>query len=129
MTIKISTENIEISVRASYLSEHSIPRENHFFYVYFITIENKGNYAVQLLSRHWDIFDSNGEKREVDGEGVIGETPVIEPGETYEYNSGCNLLTDMGYMKGYYTMKRLMDDTLFKAVIPQFDLIVPAKLN
>ncbi len=129
MTIKISTENIEISVRASYLSEHSIPRENHFFYVYFITIENKGNYAVQLLSRHWDIFDSNGEKREVDGEGVIGETPIIEPGETYEYNSGCNLLTDMGYMKGYYTMKRLMDDTLFKAVIPQFDLIVPAKLN
>lgn len=129
MTIKISTENIEISVRASYLSEHSIPRENHFFYVYFITIENKGNYAVQLLSRHWDIFDSNGEKREVDGEGVIGETPIIEPGEIYEYNSGCNLLTDMGYMKGYYTMKRLMDDTLFKAVIPQFDLIVPAKLN
>jgi ApaG protein len=129
VTIKISTENIEISVRASYLSEHSIPRENHFFYVYFITIENKGNYAVQLLSRHWDIFDSNGEKREVDGEGVIGETPIIEPGETYEYNSGCNLLTDMGYMKGYYTMKRLMDDTLFKAVIPQFDLIVPAKLN
>ncbi|MBK6523896.1 MAG: Co2+/Mg2+ efflux protein ApaG [Sphingobacteriaceae bacterium] len=129
MTIKISTENIEISVRASYLSEHSIPRENHFFFVYFITIENKGNYAVQLLSRHWDIFDSNGEKREVEGEGVIGETPVLEPGETYEYNSGCNLLTDMGYMKGYYTMKRLMDDTLFKAVIPQFDLIVPAKLN
>ncbi|MDZ4664020.1 MAG: Co2+/Mg2+ efflux protein ApaG [Bacteroidota bacterium] len=129
MTIKISTENIEISVRASYLSEHSIPRENHFFFVYFITIENKGNYAVQLLSRHWDIFDSNGEKREVDGEGVIGETPVIEPGETYEYNSGCNLLTDMGYMKGYYNMKRLMDDALFKAVIPQFDLVVPAKLN
>lgn len=129
MTIKISTENIEISVRASYLSEHSIPRENHFFYVYFITIENKGNYAVQLLSRHWDIFDSNGEKREVDGEGVIGETPIIEPGEIYEYNSGCNLLTDMGYMKGYYNMKRLMDDTLFKALIPQFDLIVPAKLN
>jgi len=129
VTIKISTENIEISVRASYLSEHSIPRENHFFYVYFITIENKGNYAVQLLSRHWDIFDSNGEKREVDGEGVIGETPIIEPGEKYEYNSGCNLLTDMGYMKGFYNMKRLMDDTLFKAVIPQFDLVVPAKLN
>lgn len=84
---------------------------------------------MQLLSRHWDIFDSNGEKREVDGEGVIGETPVIEPGETYEYNSGCNLLTDMGYMKGYYNMKRLMDDALFKAVIPQFDLVVPAKLN
>ncbi len=129
MTIKISTENIEISVRASYLSEHSIPRENHYFFVYFITIENKGNYAVQLLSRHWDIFDSNGEKREVDGEGVIGETPIIEPGETYEYNSGCNLLTDIGYMKGYYNMKRVMDYSLFKAVIPQFDLVVPAKLN
>lgn len=129
MTLKVSTENIEISVRASYLSEHSIPRENHYFFVYFITIENKGNYAVQLLSRHWDIFDSIGEKRVVDGEGVIGETPVIEPGERYEYNSGCNLVTEIGYMKGYYTMKRLVDDSEFRATIPQFDLVVPSKLN
>jgi ApaG protein len=129
MTLKVSTENIEISVRAAYLSEHSIPRENHYFFVYFITIENKGNFAVQLLSRHWDIVDSNGEKRAVDGEGVIGETPVIEPGERYEYNSGCNLLTEIGYMKGYYTMKRLVDDSLFQATIPQFELVVPSKLN
>lgn len=127
--LKISTHNIEISVRAAYLSEHSIPKENHFFYVYFITIENKGTQAVQLMSRHWDIFDSNGEKRSVDGEGVVGETPIIEPGEKYEYNSGCNLITDMGYMKGYYTMKRLIDDSEFKATIPQFELIVPAKMN
>jgi ApaG protein len=129
MTLKVSTENIEISVRSSYLSEHSIPRENHYFFVYFICIENKGNYAVQLLSRHWDIVDSNGEKRAVDGEGVIGETPIIEPGERYEYNSGCNLLTEIGYMKGYYTMKRPMDDSVFQATIPQFDLVVPSKLN
>jgi ApaG protein len=127
--LKVSTENIEISVRSNYLSEHSIPKENHYFFVYFITIENKGNYAVQLLSRHWDIFDSNGEKRAVEGEGVIGETPIIEPGEKYEYNSGCNLITDMGYMKGYYNMKRVVDELTFKAVIPQFDLIVPSKLN
>jgi len=129
MTLKVSTENIEISVRSAYLSEHSIPRENHYFFVYFITIENKGSYAVQLLNRHWDIVDSNGEKRQVDGEGVIGETPIIEPGERYEYNSGCNLLTEIGYMKGYYTMKRLMDDSLFQATIPQFELVVPSKLN
>ena len=127
--IKISTENIEISVRVAYLSEHSIPRENHYFFVYFITIENKSNYAVQLLSRHWDIFDGNGEKRSVDGEGVIGETPIIEAGEKYEYNSGCNLVTEIGYMKGFYTMKRVVDDGEFRAEIPQFDLIVPAKLN
>lgn len=127
--IKISTENIEISVKASYLSEHSIPKENHYFFVYYITITNKGSYAVQLMKRHWDIFDSNGEKRSVDGEGVVGDTPIIEPGQTYEYNSGCNLVTDLGYMQGYYTMKRLFDNSEFNAVIPRFDLVVPAKLN
>lgn len=127
--VKISTHSIEISVETKYLSQQSIPRENHYFFVYFIKIHNKSEYAVQLLRRHWDIFDSNGEKREVDGDGVVGETPVIEPGETFEYNSGCNLSTDMGYMKGYYTMLREVDQKEFEAQIPRFDLIVPAKLN
>jgi ApaG protein len=86
--VKTTTHNIEISVEVRYLAEQSLPRENHYFFVYFISIQNKSDFSVQLLKRHWDIFDSVGQKREVDGEGVIGETPIIEPGKKFEYNSG-----------------------------------------
>ncbi len=127
--VTITTQDIEITVKAHFMPEHSIPKENHYFYVYFISITNKGSFSVQLLRRHWDITDSNGEKRSVEGEGVVGETPVIEPGQTYHYNSGCNLLTDLGYMEGYYTMKRLFDDSEFNALIPRFSLMVLSKLN
>jgi ApaG protein len=127
--VKTTTQNIEISVEVYYMAENSLPNDNHYFFVYFITIENKSSFSVKLLSRHWDIFDSTGEKREVDGDGVVGETPVLEPGQKFQYNSGCNLMSDMGYMKGHYTMLRLMDHTTFKVQIPTFDLIVPSKLN
>lgn len=127
--VKTITNDIEISVDVKYWPQQSMPCENHFFFVYFITIENKSEYSVQLTKRHWDIFDSISDFREVDGEGVVGETPILEPGEKFEYNSGCNLNTDMGYMKGYYTMSRLLDNKEFIVDIPKFDLIVPAKLN
>ena len=123
------TYGIEISVECDYWPQQSSPRENNYFFVYFITIENKSDHAVQLIKRHWDIFDSNGEKRQVDGEGVVGETPVLEPGEKFEYNSGCNLVTEMGYMKGHYTMKRVIDNKEIVVQIPEFSLVVPAKLN
>lgn len=126
---KTLTHNIEISVDCRYWPEQSSPKDNLYFFVYYITIENKGNQTVQLIKRHWDIFDSVNEKREVEGVGVVGETPIIEPGEKYEYNSGCNLNSEIGYMKGYYTMKRLDDDTEINVTIPQFNLIVPAKAN
>lgn len=127
--VKTSTENIEVSVEVKYWSKHSVPKESHYFFVYFITIENKGDYAVQLTKRHWDIFDSIGEKRVVDGDGVVGETPVLQPGEKFEYNSGCNLTSEIGFMKGYYTLTRLLDNKEFNIDIPKFDLVVPAKLN
>jgi len=126
---KTVTYGIEISVECDYWPQQSNPRDNNYFFVYFITIENKSDFAVQLIRRHWDIFDSNGEKRQVDGEGVVGETPVLEPGEKFEYNSGCNLVTELGYMKGYYTMKRIIDGKEVKVQIPEFNLVVPAKLN
>lgn len=128
MATKIS-HNIEISVSTKYWEEHSKPNENLFFFVYFITIENKSDFTVQLIKRHWDIVDGNGEHRVVNGDGVVGETPIIEPGETYTYNSGCNLSSEIGKMSGYYTMKKLIDNTDFQVVIPKFDLILPAKLN
>ena len=127
--LKISTDNIEVSVDVKYWSKHSIPKESHYFFVYFITIENKSDYAVQVTKRHWDIFDSIGEKRVVDGDGVVGETPVIGPGEKFEYNSGCNLTSEIGFMQGYYTLVKLIDKKEFNIAITRFDLIVPAKLN
>lgn len=127
--IKTTTHNIEISVEAKYWPNHSLPKENHYFFIYYITIQNNSNYTVQLLKRHWDIFDSTGEKRQVDGDGVVGETPVLEPGEKFEYNSGCNLQSDMGSMAGYYTFMKLLDEREFNVEIPKFDLVVPAKLN
>lgn len=127
--VKTTTHSIEISVEANYMSQQSVPHENHYFFVYHITIVNNSQHTVQLIKRHWDIFDSLSDQRTVDGEGVVGETPVLEPGEKFQYNSGCNLTTDMGYMKGYYTMIRLFDESEFNVEIPKFDLIVPAKLN
>jgi ApaG protein len=127
--VKISTHNIEISVEVKYWPQHSMPRENHYFFVYFITIRNKSNVSVQLLRRHWDIFDSIGDKRVVDGDGVVGETPLLEPGQKFEYNSGCNLTSEIGFMKGYYTLFDVVNEREFNVEIPQFDLIVPAKLN
>lgn len=127
--VKISTHNIEISVQVKYWAQHSIPKENHYFFVYFITIENKGDLSVQLLRRHWEIYDSVGERRYVDGDGVVGETPVLESGQKFEYNSGCNLNSDIGYMRGHYTLMKILDGSEFNVNIPQFDLIVPAKWN
>ena len=127
--VKISARNIEVSVDVKYWPKQSIPKESHYFFVYFITIENKSDFAVQLTKRHWDIFDSIGEKRAVDGDGVVGETPVIESGQKFQYNSGCNLTSEMGYMKGFYTVVNLVDNEVFQVEIPRFDLVVPAKMN
>lgn len=127
--VKTRTYDVEISVYSKYWPLHSIPKENHYFFVYFITIENKSNYSIKLIKRHWNIFDSTSEKREVKGDGVVGETPVIEPGQKFEYNSGCNLNSDMGYMKGYYTLVDMSNDYEFKVEIPRFDLVIPAKMN
>ena len=123
------TEGVKISVETTYQPEYSNPVNEHFMFAYKIQIENLGDYAVQLLSRHWIIFDSNGTKREVEGEGIVGLQPIIEPGQNHEYVSGCNLKTDMGTMQGTYQMKRLVDNELFDALIPEFTLIAPFKLN
>ncbi len=127
--VKTTTNNVQISVEVKYWPQQSVPSENHYFFVYFITIENQSEFSVQLLRRHWEIFDSVSEFRTVDGDGVVGENPILEPGQKFEYNSGCNLTTDIGYMKGYYIMKKLIDEKEFNVDIPKFDLVVPAKLN
>lgn len=127
--VKQVTYGIEISVQTRFLPSESSIRHGHYFFMYEITIENKNDYSVQLLSRHWHIYDSNGDYREVKGEGVIGEQPVIESGQKYTYRSGCNLTSEIGRMEGSYTMLRLMDEKHFSAQIPAFNFVLPAKLN
>ncbi len=123
------TDGVKITVETQYQPEYSNPANEHFMFAYRINIENVGDYAVQLLRRHWYIFDSNSTHREVEGEGVVGIQPVIEPGQTHEYVSGCNLKTDMGSMKGSYQMMRLIDNSLFQVAIPEFYLVASYKMN
>ncbi len=123
------THGIKITVETKFQSEHSVADQGHFLFSYFITIENNSDYTVQLISRHWDIFDSGAEHSEVDGEGVVGEKPVLEPGERFEYESACSLTSDIGKMKGTYLMERKIDKARFFVNIPEFELIVPVRLN
>lgn len=125
----IITEGIEISVKTHYYAPQSDPINNQYFFVYEISITNKSAYTVQLLNRHWDIIDGFGKQRSVDGEGVVGETPILEPNEKFVYNSGCDFTTDTGKMWGYYTMLRIVDEQQFKVQIPEFVMMLPAKLN
>ena len=116
-------------MRTIYQPAHSHPEMRHFLFTYKILIENRSEYSVQLLKRHWYIFDSNGEHREVAGDGVVGQQPVLMPNEVYEYESACNLVTDMGKMRGVYQMMRIIDKQLFTVEIPEFKLIAPQRLN
>jgi ApaG protein len=128
MVTKI-TEGVKVSVETIYQPEYSNPVNEHFMFAYRVKIENMGDYTVQLMSRKWSIFDSNGTKRQVEGEGVVGQQPIIEPGENHEYVSGCNLKTDIGTMKGSYEMVRVVDGQKFQVKIPEFQLIALYKLN
>jgi ApaG protein len=128
MVTKI-TEGVKISVETFYQEEHSQPLNNEFMFAYRITIENCSDNTVKLLRRHWYIFDSCGITREVEGEGVVGLQPVIEPGKSHQYISGSHLKTEIGKMYGTYLMERQIDGRKFKVNIPEFQLIAPFKLN
>ncbi len=123
------THGIEISVETKFHADNSIAENQHFQFVYIISIENKNDYAVRLISRHWDIFDSSSVLSTVEGEGVIGEQPTLEPGEIFEYESDCVITTDIGKMNGRYLMERKIDKARFYVTIPEFELIVPQRLN
>lgn len=125
----IITHGIEISVKTQFYSPQSDPKNNEYFFVYEITITNKSNFTVKLLKRYWKITDAFGNVREVKGDGVVGETPSIEPEDSYTYNSGCDFTTEIGKMSGFYTMKKLVDNTQFEVIIPEFVMVLPAKLN
>ena len=123
------TDHISVSVIPLYEDKHSSPSHNSYVFSYTIEVKNEGELTVQLLSRHWYIFDSNGKHSEVKGEGVIGEKPIILPGQSHGYQSFCNLQTDMGMMWGSYLMKETETGKLFEVAIPEFQLITPMRLN
>ncbi len=123
------TNGITVAVETNYLPHHSDPREGRYIFGYHIMIENGSTQTVQLLRRHWYITDAAAQIREVEGEGVVGEQPIIPPGERYEYASYCDLNTEIGKMRGHYLMTRRDDDALFEAEIPEFRMVVPSKLN
>ncbi|MDP4283562.1 MAG: Co2+/Mg2+ efflux protein ApaG [Bacteroidota bacterium] len=128
MISKIS-EGVTISIETFYQPEYSNPLTSEFTFAYRITLENNNNFPVKLLRRHWYIFDSNAEHREVEGEGVIGVQPKINPGEKYQYTSGCNLRSEMGKMHGMYFMENCYNKQTFIINIPAFEMVVPTKLN
>lgn len=128
MVTKI-TEGVKISVETFYQPEYSRPMNNEFMFAYRVTIENNSESTVQLLSRHWYIFDSSGVRREVEGDGVVGKQPVIESNGSHQYISGCHLHTELGRMYGTYLMERLYDGKRFTVNIPEFRLVAPFKLN
>ena len=128
-TITASTEGVKVSVLTEYQPDYSSPYQSHFVFSYRIRIENHSDTTVQLQRRRWLIFDSNATVREIEGEGVVGLMPILEPGESHEYISGCSLKSSIGKMTGSYVMERLIDGKKFRVKIPEFGLIAPFRLN
>jgi ApaG protein len=120
--------SIHVSVKTTYVTAQSQPVEQRYVYAYTITIANQGEETAQLVSRHWRITDANNKLQEVQGMGVVGEQPVIEPGKSYTYTSGVILETETGIMEGTYHM-RGNDGAMFDAPIPTFALVPPHAMH
>ncbi len=117
------TDGIKVSVEVTYQAEFSSPHQHHFVFTYKVTIENKSSQTVQLMRRKWEIFDAAENPKLVEGNGVVGQQPILEPGESHSYVSGCNLKSGLGKMKGKYYMERLLDGREFEVTVPEFQMI------
>lgn len=115
---------ITVTVAVEYLPREDHPGDDRHVWAYHITMTNGGPFTVQLRTRHWTITDGLGRVSQVDGPGVVGETPVLKPGETYTYSSGCPLETDNGAMSGYYMFER-EDGVPLRVIVPAFSLDLP----
>ncbi|MFM7141983.1 MAG: Co2+/Mg2+ efflux protein ApaG [Alphaproteobacteria bacterium] len=122
------TEGVRVTVESSYLPEHSAPEDDRYAFAYFITISNEGAVRVQLKRRHWIITDGNGKVEEVEGPGVVGEQPVLDPGDSHRYTSGAVLATPVGTMEGTYEMHET-GGRIFQAEIPRFSLQMPGVMQ
>jgi ApaG protein len=123
------TSGIQISVKTDFRYDLSAIVESKYFFNYTIEMQNTNSYSVQLRSRDWYIFDSLDDARFVSGPGVVGEEPILKPGESFAYTSGCDLHSEIGLMKGFYTFQNMVDGELFEVFVPTFRLEYPPKLN
>jgi ApaG protein len=123
------TYGVKISVESVYRKDLSNTENSVFFFNYRVEIENTNSFDVQLLNRHWLIFDSLNPSREVKGDGVVGVQPIIKSGDKYTYVSGCDLHSEMGSMKGFYSIMKLDTNEIFKVSVPKFNMITAPKLN
>ena len=123
------TNGIKISVKTKFEGNSYQNYRMYFSFSYSITIENQSNDSVQLVSRHWKIFDSLNDLNIVEGEGVIGKKPILAPKKSYTYTSYCNLTSPIGSMKGFFNMINFSTTKNFRVYIPSFQLTVPAILN
>jgi ApaG protein len=121
--------DIDIEVQTFYIQNQSNQLTNEYVFAYSINIINNSQHSVQLLNRYWLINDGNGEIREVQGEGVVGQQPILESGDAFDYTSGCCLRSEVGKMSGYYVFSNLNTNEHFKVPIPEFLLEAPFKLN
>ncbi len=119
---------IDVHTSPQFLADQSAPDNGRYVFAYTITIRNVGSVPAQLISRHWIITDGNNEEQEVRGLGVVGQQPLLKPGESFEYTSGCVLATPVGTMKGTYQMTG-EDGMQFDATIPEFTLAIPRVLH
>ena len=119
------TDGVTVRVAVNFLPEQSRVEAGKWFWVYHVRIENGSNQPVQLVTRHWRITDGRGMVNFVDGEGVVGEQPLLKPGQSHDYVSGCPLATHHGSMEGHFTMRRA-DGKLIEVAIPFFALAAPA---
>ena len=126
--IKAISHDFQVSTISRFIPERSNQELSIFFFAYWITIKNQGETPAQLLNRYWHIMDADGRINEVEGEGVVGKKPLINPGESFEYNSFCPLPTEFGFMQGYYEMQG-KDKNTFQIEIPQFRLASPNSAN
>jgi ApaG protein len=124
-----TSEGVQITVRQHFRVDLSNVEENRFFFNYHIQMHNFNGFTIQLLHRDWYIFDSLNEPNFISGEGVVGEQPVLRADEKYSYTSGCELFSELGFMKGFYTFKNLRSGNLFQVHIPMFHLIYPYRMN
>ncbi|MCC3702619.1 Co2+/Mg2+ efflux protein ApaG [Rouxiella badensis] len=124
----LNQPRVVVQVQSVYIEAQSIPEEQRYVFAYTVTVRNLGRFSVQLVGRYWLITNSNGQKTEVQGEGVVGEQPVIAPGEEFHYTSGAILETPMGTMEGYYLMVDHQNQS-FNVDIPVFRLSLPTLIN
>jgi ApaG protein len=123
------TGGIKVVVETEYQPSYSSPSQYHYVFTYKITIENQSEFTIQLKRRHWYIHDAGFAVREVEGEGVVGQQPLLEPGELHQYVSGCNLKSGLGKMVGTYEMERVVDGALFRVNVPEFVMVAPLRMN